>query len=237
VTGGTGRRAEALSAIIAAAGSTTSVDDVLEAVVRELGSEDASFVYLLDDAGDHLVLRAASAPYDRLVGSVALDRGTGFAWLAVERREAVMVERPASDPRTAHVSGIDEAAFGASLAAPMIARDGGVLGVVTVSVAAHAVFDEEDADFLVSATTVAAAAVDNARLPSCRSTVATDRSACSLVARSADPALAEAREPRRHRARGRGAAGPRPAVRVIQKPHTPAELAERLTAVLQTPVA
>ena len=76
---------------------------MLRAVVRLLSDASAvhaCFVYLLDETGDRLVLRAASHPYAHLVGQIALERGEGLAWWAAERGEPAFIrENLLDDPR------------------------------------------------------------------------------------------------------------------------------------------
>ena len=55
----------------------------------------ACFVYVVEDDGERLVLRAASDPYSDLVGAIALERGEGLAWWVAGRRAGVHPgERP-----------------------------------------------------------------------------------------------------------------------------------------------
>ena len=78
-----------LSEVISTVGSSLELDEVLRAVVRLLSEGSAvhaCFVYLIEGGGEHLVLRGASAPYEQLVGTIALERGEGLGWAAVESR-------------------------------------------------------------------------------------------------------------------------------------------------------
>ena len=74
--------------IISTVSSSLELEQVLAAVVRLLSDASAvhaCFVYLLEDRGERLVLRAASDPYSHLAGQVALERGEGLAWSALDR--------------------------------------------------------------------------------------------------------------------------------------------------------
>src|SRR3990172_865281 len=74
--------------IISTVASSLELDEVLRAVVRLLSDASAvraCFVYLVDDEGGRLVLKAASEPYGHLVDLVVLERGEGLAWWVAER--------------------------------------------------------------------------------------------------------------------------------------------------------
>ena len=79
------------------------LDEVLRAVVRLLSDASAvhaCFVYLVDDSGDKLILKAASEPYGECVGRIALERGEGLAWWVAERKEPAFIrENALADPR------------------------------------------------------------------------------------------------------------------------------------------
>ena len=77
-----------LHQIVSTVASSLELTEVLKAVVRlmsEASGVHACFAYLVEDDGARLVLRAASPPYGRQVGKVALERGEGLAWWAAER--------------------------------------------------------------------------------------------------------------------------------------------------------
>jgi sugar diacid utilization regulator len=122
-------------------------------------------VYLLEDHGERLVLRAASDPYSHLAGQVALERGEGLAWSAVERREAAFIREGASrDPRFKYVPGIDEELFQSLVSVPMLDRDGEPIGTITLHTEAPREFLESEVEFLASSGALVAGAVENARL-------------------------------------------------------------------------
>src|SRR5919197_965969 len=98
--------------IISTVGSSLDLDEVLEAVVdllSEASAVHACFVYFLEDEGERLVLRAASAPYSHLVDEIALERGEGLAWWAAERGEPAFIrENALEDPRVKYVPELAE---------------------------------------------------------------------------------------------------------------------------------
>jgi GAF domain-containing protein len=88
--------------IISTVNSSLDLEHVLDAVVRLLSDASAvhaCFVYFVHDHGERLVLSAASEPYSQLVGEIALERGEGLAWWALEQGEPAFIrERALDDP-------------------------------------------------------------------------------------------------------------------------------------------
>ncbi len=141
---------------------------MLEAVVALLSDASAvhaTFVYLLEDGGERLVLKAASDPYGRFVDRIALERGEGLAWWAAERREpGFILDNALDDPRFKHVPELEEERFQSLLSVPILGKDGGVIGVITLHTEAPREFTEPEIDFLVSSASLVAGAIENARL-------------------------------------------------------------------------
>jgi GAF domain-containing protein len=157
-----------LHEIVSTVASTIDLGEVLRAVVRLLSEGSgvhACFVYLLDPDGDRLVMRAASAPYERHVGSISLARGEGLAWWAAEQREPAFIREGAlADARTKYVPELEEERFQSLLALPIVSRSGDVIGVVTAHTEAPREFSDDEVDFLVSSASLVAGAIENARL-------------------------------------------------------------------------
>jgi GAF domain-containing protein len=154
--------------IIRTVGSSLELDEVLEAVVRLLSDAaavHACFVYLLDGEGDRLVLEAASAPYARLVGKIALESGEGLAWWALENRTPAFIrENALADPRVKFVPELEEEQFQSLVAVPILARSGDGIGAILLQTVAPREFTQAEADVLVSSASLVAGAIDNARL-------------------------------------------------------------------------
>jgi GAF domain-containing protein len=155
-----------LTELISTVGSSLELEEVLAAVVRllsEAGAVHACFVYLME--GDRLVLRAASAPYAELVGTIALERGEGLAWWVAEQREPAFIRDNAlEDPRVKYVPELEEERFQSLVSVPVSARDGEVIGVITLHTEAPREFAEGEVEFLVSSASLVASAIENARL-------------------------------------------------------------------------
>jgi GAF domain-containing protein len=157
-----------LQEIVSTVASTLELDEVLRAVVgllSEASAVHACFVYLVDESGERLVLKAAGTPYERLIGRVALERGEGLAWWAADRGEPAFIrEGLLDDPRTKYVPELEEEQFQSLLCVPIVARDGTVIGVISAHTVAPREFTQGEVDFIVSSAALVAGAIENARL-------------------------------------------------------------------------
>jgi GAF domain-containing protein len=157
-----------LQQIVSTVASSLELKEVLRAVVRlmsEASGVHACFAYLVEDDGARLVLRAASPPYERQVGKVALERGEGLAWWAAEHGEPAFIRESAlADPRTKYVPEFEEEKFQSLLAVPVVSRSGDTIGVITAHTEAPREFADDEVDFLVTSASLVAGAIENARL-------------------------------------------------------------------------
>jgi GAF domain-containing protein len=163
-----GRDGRILVQIISTVASSLDVRQVLRAIVRLLtdaAEVHACFVYLPEDDGARLVLRAASDPYSQLVGKVALERGEGLAWWVTERREPAFIREAAlDDPRVKYVPELEEEKFQSLVCVPILARDGSPIGVISLHTEAPREFSDDEVELLVSTASLVAGALENARL-------------------------------------------------------------------------
>ncbi len=157
-----------LSELISTVGSSLEFEEVLGAVVRllsEASAVHACFVYVVEDGGERLVLRAASEPYADLVGEIALERGEGLAWWVAERREPAFIrENALADPRVKYVPELEEERFQSLISVPILGKDGEAIGVISLHTEAPREFTDEEVDFLVSSASLVGGAIENARL-------------------------------------------------------------------------
>jgi GAF domain-containing protein len=140
---------------------------VLDGVVRLLSDASTvhAFVYLLARDGKRLVLRAASAPYAEHVGAIFLARGEGLAWWALEQRKAAFIrENALADPRVKYVPELEEERFQSLVAVPLLGKRGDAIGAITLDTEAPREFGDAEVEFLVSAASLVAGAIENARL-------------------------------------------------------------------------
>src|SRR5918999_44144 len=154
-----------LNQIISTVASSLDLDEVLGAVVRLLSDASAvhaCFVYLVEDGGKRLVLRAASDPYSHLVDQIKLERG--IAWWAAEHGEPTFTQNAVDDPRNEYVPELEEERFQSLLSVPIFGRAGGVIGVISLHTEAPREFTQAEVDFLVSSASLVAGAIENAPL-------------------------------------------------------------------------
>jgi signal transduction protein with GAF and PtsI domain len=113
--------------------SEASLDELLEQVIRlsrDILPFDCAFIYLLDEGGDGLVLRASSHLFPSAVGNVTLKMGEGVTgWAAREMSPVIIPERASEDPRFKMFQALQEDQYEAFLSIPLVARDR-LLGVI-----------------------------------------------------------------------------------------------------------
>ena len=111
------------------------------------------------------MLRAASPRYSHLVGQLTwgIDEGlTG--WVARTKTPEFIRDHALDDPRMKYVPELEEERFQSMVAVPVIAPDGDVLGVVVLHTQAPREFDDGVLNFLVHTASLAAGAIENAKL-------------------------------------------------------------------------
>ena len=155
-----GRQLAILQRLASEISAVLDIDDLAERLLRiicdAMGYENG-FLLTLDDAGAHLVIRAAVGPSGSYVGQ-RLPRGQGISWWVVERGELQNVPDGRLDPR---FYGPDE--IRSVLCVPLQLGDErvGALGVESPRIAA---FGREDEDLLTAVSHQVAAAVRVAKL-------------------------------------------------------------------------
>lgn len=160
------RENETLYAVIKTVSSSLDLDRVLDGIV-EIATDatgcHACFIYFID--GEQLVLRAASPRYAHLVGQLTwgIDEGlTG--WVVRTKTPEFIRDNALDDPRMKYVPELEEERFQSMVAVPVMGRAGDVLGVVVLHTHAPREFDDGVLNFLVHTASLAAGAIDNAKL-------------------------------------------------------------------------
>jgi putative methionine-R-sulfoxide reductase with GAF domain len=133
-------------------------------LLSEGSAVHACFVYLVADDGERLLLRAASDPYADVVGQIALERGEGIAWWAAEHKEPAFTQNAMADPRNKFVPELEDEKFQSLLSVPIVARDGEVIGVISLHTEAPREFTPAEVEVLTSSASLVAGAIENARL-------------------------------------------------------------------------
>ncbi len=163
-----GRQLAILQRLASEISAVLDIDDLAERLLRiicdAMGYENG-FLLTLDDAGEHLVIRAAVGPSGSYVGQ-RLPRGQGISWWVVERGELQNVADGRLDPRF-----YGPAEIRSVLCVPLQLGDEriGALGVESPRIAA---FGREDEDLLTAVSHQVAAAVRVAKLHQAAKTAA-----------------------------------------------------------------
>ena len=160
------RENETLYAVIKTVSSSLDLDRVLDGIV-EIATDatgcHACFIYFLE--GESLVLRAASPRYSHLVGELTWGIEEGLTgWVARTKTPEFIRDKALDDPRMKYVPELEEERFQSMVAVPVIAPDGDVLGVVVLHTQAPREFDDGVLNFLVHTASLAAGAIENAKL-------------------------------------------------------------------------
>ncbi len=154
--------------LIQTIGSGPDLDSILRGVVRlvtEATSCHACFIYFLRE--DQLELKAASHAYAHLEGDVRIPIGEGLTgWVAKTRRSGFIKEGALDDPRVrrAYFPELGDEVYQSLVSVPVFARDGDVIGVITLHAEAPHEFGRSDLDLLEHTASLLTGAIDNARL-------------------------------------------------------------------------
>ncbi len=120
-------------------------------------------IYLLEDDGSELVLRATRGLRQDAVGKVRLRAGNGIVGSCIESRESISVPDVRLDPRQVEFTGSGEERFLSLLAVPLVVRALPV-GVLSVQTGRPRSFSEDEVELLETIASQVATIVLNARL-------------------------------------------------------------------------
>src|SRR5512134_2117178 len=126
------------------------LEETLENVVRLVARwmhASACSIYVLEEDGETLVLRATRGLNPEAVGRVRIRLGQGIAGRALEQRETIAVPDVRLEPRVHTVSFSGEQRFRSLVAVPLLVR-GEPVGVLTARTARVRVFPREQLELL-----------------------------------------------------------------------------------------
>jgi GAF domain-containing protein len=148
--------------------STLDVEAVLAAIVRLVNDAivaHATYIFLAEEGGRRIVLRAASERYAHLCGRVSMGAGEGIAGWVLENRQPVFInEDVLSDPRVKYFPELEEEKYQSLVSVPLVLKGDRMIGVIALHAEAPRVFSAEDAAFLIHVASLVAQAIENARL-------------------------------------------------------------------------
>jgi len=126
---------DALRRIGAAVGSAFDVEETLNALVEValcLTGTESCHIYLLNESGTELVLRAADEEARAMVGKIRLKVGEGITgWVAREKRHVAVPREAYKDHRFKFFPEMREREYESILAVPLL-HDNEVIGVINV---------------------------------------------------------------------------------------------------------
>jgi signal transduction protein with GAF and PtsI domain len=124
----------ALLEIGQAINSAWELQATLELITRktaEVMGMDSCSIYLLDEAGEYLILEATTGLASEAIGRAHLRLGEGLTGWAAQTGEPVGVADAARDPRFKHLPETKETIFQSLLAVPLV-NQGRVIGAMNV---------------------------------------------------------------------------------------------------------
>ena len=146
--------------------ATLSLEEVLSRVVQaavDLFGSSVSRLWLVDEGGQTLSLRAHAGAQAPVVGVTRLAVGEGLMGRVVASRTALVVDDLHADARVRNAARIQAEGVTSFAGVPLLLGDQ-VLGALSMAVRARRRFAEEDLSLLHSLSSQAAIAIENARL-------------------------------------------------------------------------
>src|SRR5215831_4771665 len=139
-----------------------TLENVVRLVARWMRASACS-IYLLEDDGERLVLRATRGLNPQAVGRMRIRVGQGIAGRALEERVTIAVPDVRKDPRVHAFPYSGEQRFRSLVAVPLLVR-GEPVGVLTARTARVRVFPREQLELLEMIAAQVGTIVLNARL-------------------------------------------------------------------------
>jgi two-component sensor histidine kinase/putative methionine-R-sulfoxide reductase with GAF domain len=162
------RHLRLLTETIAAVNSSLDLQEVLELVARNVAEAldtDACFVYLYDERGDELVLRAThGSRVEEMTRTPRMRPGEGITGVAAAERAPVMIPAQAHlDPRFKLFPNLPEDEYESILAVPILAREK-LEGALNVRTREPREFTGAEIELLVAIASQVAQTIEHAKL-------------------------------------------------------------------------
>lgn len=137
----------------------------MAALISDAADVDVCFVHLLDPDRKRLTLTGATPPFDRLAGRISLSVQEGVSgWVARNAEPAVITDNKLSDPRYRYIPELRGEKYTSMASVPMVSRPGTLVGVLNVHTRERRHLGRADVQLLTSIASLAAGAIENARL-------------------------------------------------------------------------
>ncbi len=156
----------ALRDITRAISAAMSLDKILSLITTKTArvmDMDSCSIYLLDDKGEYLVLKATTGLAAEAVGTARLRMGEGLTGHAAAEGKPIAAENASADPHFKYLPETGEKEFQSLLAAPLIVR-GKVIGAINVQTRAGHAYRPDEVELLSIIADVAAGELEKAML-------------------------------------------------------------------------
>jgi signal transduction protein with GAF and PtsI domain len=155
-----------LREISRAVNATWDLETTLELITRktaEVMGMDSCSIYLLDEAGEYLVLEATTGLAQESVGLALLRLGEGLTGWSAQTGEPVGVADAAKDPRFKYLPETEESIFQSLLAVPLV-NQGRSIGAMNVQTQTYHQYAADEVELLSLIGDLAAGALEKAML-------------------------------------------------------------------------
>ncbi len=162
------RHLRLLTETIAAVNSTLDLEEVLHLVATKVADAlgaDACFVYLYDERGDELILRATHGTRaEDLTRRPRMRPGEGITGTAAAERAPIMIPQGADlDPRFKSFPNLPEDEYESILAVPILAREK-LAGALNVRTRKPREFTSDEVELLLAIAAQVAQSIEHAKL-------------------------------------------------------------------------
>lgn len=139
-----------------------TLDNIVTIVARRMGSEVCS-IYLLEDDGETLTLKATKGLSKSAVGRITMNTEEGLSGLVVQTRGMVMTDNAPAHPRYKYFKESKEERYLSFLGLPLFERKTPI-GVIVIQTVAARIFSEDEISVLRTITFQISSIVLNAKL-------------------------------------------------------------------------
>lgn len=156
----------ALREITRAISAAGSLEQILALITRKTArvmNMDSCSIYLLDDGGEYLVLKATTGLAAGAVGHARLKFGEGLTGYAAKTAKPMAASHASRDPHFKYLPETKEAIFQSLLAVPLISR-GKVIGAINVQTREEREYSPDEIELLSIIADVAAGELEKAVL-------------------------------------------------------------------------
>ncbi len=139
-----------------------TLDNIVNIVAKRMGSEVCS-IYLLEDDGETLVLKASKGLSKSSVGKITMKTSEGLSGLVVQTRDMVMTDNAPAHPRYKYFKASKEEKYLSFLGLPLFERKTPI-GVIVIQTVVARRFTEDEISVLRTITFQISSIVLNAKL-------------------------------------------------------------------------